>query len=209
MPLETWLAYVVTVLALMSTPGPSHLLMLSTSMTHGFRRSMATAAGDLTANALQMLAAGLGLVTLIFASEQAFTVVKWLGVLYLVGLGVRMILRSFDASQANPEGSSVSSGRLWLQGFITSAANPKAVVFFAALFPQFIEAELAFWPQLLVLSATYVIIDGLFLAAYGVSADRISHRLQGAGRAWLERIGGGFMIAAAVLLGMRTLSQRS
>ena len=57
---ETWIAYVATVLVLMSTPGPSHLLMLSTSLSSGFRPSLATAAGDLTANVLQMLAAGLG-----------------------------------------------------------------------------------------------------------------------------------------------------
>ena len=64
MTTETWLLYVTTTLVFMSTPGPSHLLMLSTSMANGFRRSLATAAGDLTANALQMLAAGLGLAAL-------------------------------------------------------------------------------------------------------------------------------------------------
>ena len=94
MTLDTWTLYVATVLALMSTPGPSQLLMLSNSATHGFRRALFTAAGDLSANALQMLAAGLGLAAIIAASGAALTVIKWAGVVYLIWLGVRMILRA-------------------------------------------------------------------------------------------------------------------
>ena len=92
MTVEVWTLYVATVLALMSTPGPSQLLMLSVSSSHGFRRALMTAAGDLSANALQILAAGLGLAALIAASGNALTVIKWLGVCYLLWLGLRMIL---------------------------------------------------------------------------------------------------------------------
>ncbi len=204
MAVDIWLAYTITVLLLMSTPGPSHLLMLSNSMSQGFPRSLATAVGDLCANLLQMLAAGLGLATLIFASELAFSVIKWLGVSYLVWLGLRMILRSGHDSEAGVD-ARVSTRQLWLQGFITSAANPKAVVFFAALFPQFIDPALALWPQLSVLSITYLVIDGCFLSAYGVGATWLSGKLKGSSRRWLDRLGGGFMIGAAILLGLRTL----
>ena len=91
MPFEVWTLYVATVLAMMITPGPSQLLMLSNSGVHGFRRATATAAGDLTANALQMLAAGLGLAAVIAASGAALTLIKWAGVAYLIWLGARMI----------------------------------------------------------------------------------------------------------------------
>lgn len=70
MSIEIWLTYLATVFAFMITPGPSHLLMLSNSMTHGVKRSLATAAGDLTANALQMAAAGLGLAAILVASHN-------------------------------------------------------------------------------------------------------------------------------------------
>ena len=69
MTLETWIIYIGTVLAFMITPGPSHLLMLTNSMNHGFKPSLATAAGDLSANALQMLAASLRLAAIIIASQ--------------------------------------------------------------------------------------------------------------------------------------------
>lgn len=209
MTLETWMLYVATVLALMSTPGPSQLLMLSNSAAHGFGRAAFTAVGDLTANALQMLAAGLGLAVVVAASATALTVIKWAGVVYLIWLGVRMIRRASatdpDLDKARPVASRKS---LWVQGFVTSAANPKAVVFFAALFPQFISGTLPFWPQFLILSATYIVIDGLFLSAYGVSASWIARRFKGGAQLWTQRIGGAFMIGAAVLLGLRSVEPR-
>lgn len=209
MSFETWTLYVITVLALMSTPGPSQLLMLSNSGAHGFRRALSTAAGDLSANALQMLAAGLGLAALIAASGTALAAIKWAGVAYLIWLGIRMIRHAKPddpkLSHARPR---VSLGNLWMQGFLTSAANPKAVVFFAALFPQFLSADSAFWPQFLILSATYIVLDGLFLSAYGFSASWIARRFKGTARVWIERLGGGFMIGAAVLLGFKSIAQR-
>ncbi len=204
MPIETWLTFVATVLLLMSTPGPSQLLMLSNSASNGLRRGLYTAAGDLTANFLQMLAAGLGVAALIAASATALGVIKWLGVAYLIYMGLAKI-RSARAPQALETAPLASRRTLWLQGFITSAANPKAVVFFAALFPQFIDATLTFWPQFLILSATYLIIDGLFLTAYGGLAGWLAQRLQGAGRLWLDRTGGAFMILAGILLSFKSL----
>jgi homoserine/homoserine lactone efflux protein len=209
MPIETWTLYVLTVLALMSTPGPSQLLMLTNSGVHGFKRSLSTAAGDLSANALQMLAAGLGLAAIIMASGTALNVIKWAGVCYLIWSGVRMILRAKpDDPNLATSRSEVSLKTLWLQGFLTSSANPKAVFFFAALFPQFISSNAPFWPQFLILSATYIVIDGLFLSAYGVSASWIAARFKGTAKVWIERAGGGFLIGAAVLLGLKSIGER-
>ncbi len=199
MPISDWLVYVVTVLVLMSTPGPSHLLMLSNSLQHGLSRSWLTAAGDLSANALQMLAAGLGLAVLVTRSSGVFVVVKWLGVAWLLWLGWRML----SDHRAIP--STATTSKLWWQGFATSAANPKAVVFFAALFPQFIQPALPFWQQLGVLSLTYLVIDGLFLLAYGATATVISRRVNQQRQRLISRVGGTMLIVAAVLLGLRQI----
>ncbi|MCK5934001.1 MAG: LysE family translocator [Fulvimarina manganoxydans] len=209
MSMNVWLIYVATVLALMSTPGPSQLLMLANSGAHGLRRSLSTAAGDLSANLLQMLAAGFGLAAIIAASGTALAVIKWAGVAYLIWLGLRMIRGGRPDRGGIEEGRpNATLSKLYMQGFLTSAANPKAVVFFAALFPQFISADHAFWPQFIVLSATYLVMDGLFLSLYGASASWVAARFKGAARAWIERAGGGFMIGAALLLGFKTVSQR-
>ncbi len=205
MPIEIWTMYVVTVLAMMSTPGPSHLLMLSNSMAHGFKRSLATVAGDLTANLLQMLAAGLGLAALLTVYANALAVIKWLGVAYLIFLGLRLIRNAGTRNTGSQEAAPASAGKLWLQGFITSATNPKAIVFFAALFPQFISADGPFWPQFIILSISYIVIDGLFLCAYGLGANWIANRFTGSTRTTIEKVGGGLMLGAAVLLGFKTL----
>lgn len=113
-----------------------------------------------------------------------------------------------DDPKASVTKRNVSLGSLWMQGFVTSAANPKAVVFFAALFPQFISADQSFWPQFLILSATYIIMDALFLSVYGAGASWIVARFKGAAKVWIERIGGSFMIVAAILLGFKSVSRQ-
>ena len=207
MTIATWTLFVGTVLLMMSTPGPSHLLMLSTSASNGFRRSFATAAGDLSANAIQMLLAGFGLAAILASSRYGFAVIKWGGVAYLVWIGMRMIIASYTRKGQTPETRKTSLKRLWLRGFITSAANPKAVVFFAALFPQFINPDLALTPQILILGATYIAIDGAFLCVYGSGASWLASRLQSHSRKWVDRIAGISLISAAVLLGLKSAPQ--
>ena len=204
MELQTWVLYVLTVLALMSTPGVSQLLMLSNSATHGFRKSLATATGDLSANSLQMLAAALGLGVIVTSSETALQIIKWLGVAYLIWHGLRTIKTAKPLSMQKDKGKQFDK-TLFFQGFITSASNPKAVIFFAALFPQFIVYDDSFWVQFFVLSVTYLTIDGLFLCAYGWSAERIISLLKPKASIWVNRVGGLFLLLAALLLGLKSV----
>lgn len=204
MTFDTWWLYLVTVLIFMSTPGPSHLLMISVSMSNGYRKSLATAAGDLSANVIQMALAGTGLATVLAASEFGFTIIKWLGVAYLIWMGIGQIKSSFKQRSEVLKASSASVRNLWSKGFVTSAANPKAVVFFAALFPQFINQNEPVLLQVLILGSTYLIVDGLFLATYGKCADWLASRVSHAGRAWIDRVAGVGLIGTALLLAMKT-----
>jgi len=200
MSIDVWLIYLATVLAFMSTPGPSHLLMLSNSLSNGFRRSTATAAGDLSANFLQMILASLGLAAILTSSQSTFLVIKWAGVAYLVYLGLKLICSEQVVSKSS-EKRSIKV--LYWQGFITSAANPKAVIFFAALFPQFLSAEQPLLPQFLILSVTYLSVDGLFLCLYGKFADAFRMQvLERYGR-FLSVLSGSLFLAAALLLGLK------
>ena len=204
MELQTWGLYVLTVLALMSTPGSSQLLMLSNSATHGFKESLATAVGDLSANSLQMLAAALGLGVMVASSETALQTIKWLGVVYLIWYGLRTIRTAKPISLQKSKVKRFDK-TLFFQGFITSASNPKAVIFFAALFPQFIVYDDSFWLQFFILSITYLTLDGLFLCAYGWSAERIISLLKPKASIWVNRVGGIFLLLAALLLGLKSV----
>ena len=195
MPVETWAAFVATVFVLTALPGPSQLVMTTSSLRHGFRRGLAVAAGDLSANLLQALAAGLGLAAVVATSGPAFTALKWAGVAYLVVLGIRTWSARPPRPGAAPEHPSLR--RLYLRGFITSASNPKAVLFFAALFPQFLDPALPIAPQLTLLTATYLAVDGTVLSAYGATAGTLAQRVS----PHAHRIGAVLIIVAAVLLG--------
>ncbi|GAB5379956.1 MAG: LysE family translocator [Aliiglaciecola sp.] len=203
MNFDIWLLYVATVLLFMVSPGPSHLLMVSVGMANGFQKSLATAAGDLCANAIQIALAGFGLAAVVTSSQFGFAVIKWGGVAYLIWIGIKTIRSSFQQqpkSSINPTSPLLN---LWLRGFITSAANPKAVVFFAALFPQFLNPNHSLAPQVFVLGVTYIAIDGLFLLFYGFSSSWLAQKLHSKYHALVNRMSGFGLIATAVLLGFK------
>jgi len=192
MLLETYLAYLVVVGIFFATPpGPSQLLMISNSLSHGWKKSSATIAGDLIANSLQMLAAGYGVALLISESATVLYSIKWGGVIYLIYVGIKTYRAVPTALTGNE--ISASSRRLFLQGFLTSASNPKAVLFFAALFPQFINPTEQILPQLIILGSTYLAI------AFG----RLRQNTQ-----LLNKVSGCMMIGAAGLLATKSMDIR-
>jgi threonine/homoserine/homoserine lactone efflux protein len=204
MTTELWLAYLTTVLILMSTPGPSHLLMLSNSLGNGFNRSLATAAGDLSANIVQMTVASLGLVSLIHSSQEFFVVIKWVGVSYLIFMGVTKFRKRFDPSVAVLSRVRTLRSLYW-QGFMTSAANPKAVIFFAALFPQFVNPAEQTGKQFVILGVTYLVVDACFLTVYGGFAGWIESRFRHQVGHHMNQISGALLVGAAILLGLKEI----
>jgi len=203
---ETYLVYLATVAIFFATPpGTSQILMISNSLRYGVRRSSATMCGDLSANVLQMLAAGFGLAAIIGSSAATLTAIKWLGVAYLLWFGIRTLFAAPPALQVNAVPT--PRRRLFLQGFVTSAANPEAVFFFAALFPQFIAPGQPIAPQLLILGATYLVFDAAILLLMGMGAARVLGGLRHRARL-LNRIAGAMMVAAAALLGLKDVHAR-
>lgn len=205
MPLETYLIYLAAVAVFFATPpDTSQLLIISNSIRHGLRRSVFTAAGDLCANCLQMFAAAFGLAAIIATSASAFLWIKWFGVAYLVWIGLQMML-------AKDEGMEVGAGvrasrlRLFRQGFVTSMANPFAVVFFGALFPQFIDPAASVLPQFVILGLTYVAVDGAILLLWGWLGVRAASALRRYSFGLVNKICGALMIAAAALLAGKDL----
>ena len=200
MPLETYLIYLAAVGVFFATPpDTSQLLIISNSVQHGLRRSVYTIAGDLTANSLQMTGAAFGLAAIIATSVSAFMWVKWLGVVYLIWIGVRLVLSKGQqgAVSANRSGQSF---RLFRQGFVTSMANPFAVVFFGALFPQFIDPTAPVLPQLAILGATYLVVDGAILLFWGWIGVRAATVLERFSFGVVNKVCGSLMIGAAALL---------
>lgn len=200
MPMETYLIYLAAVAVFFATPpDTSQLLIISNSIRYGLRKSVFTIAGDLSANCLQMTGAAFGLAAIIATSASAFIWIKWLGVAYLVWIGLQLILSKEHKTdvQANASGQRF---RLFKQGFVTSMANPFAVVFFGALFPQFIDPASPVLPQLFILGLTYIVVDGTILLLWGWAGIRAATALNRFSFGLVNKICGGLMIAAAALL---------
>lgn len=205
MTLSTWLLYVAAVLVLTVTPGPTVLMCVATSVNLGPRKALIAALGSTTAIVGIMALSALGLGTALAASEALFSALKWLGAAYLAYLGV-MALRS-PATDIAVSGGVTPSGRrrLFGQGFLVGASNPKALLFFGALFPQFIDPGLPQGPQFGVLGATFVFFELLWLAVYALSAARAKRWLQQPCRATLFNRATGivFLMAAGLLASSR------
>lgn len=202
MTLSTWLLYVAAVLVLTVTPGPSVLTCISTSVQHGPRQAMITSLGSTSAIACIMLLSMLGLGTLLAASEALFSMLKWLGAGYLAYLGISSLL-SKTSRIALPDSTmpKVSARALYGHGILVGSSNPKALLFFGALFPQFIDPSEPKAAQFLILGVTFIFFELFWLSIYALTAARARHWLQKPRRATLfNRFTGAlFLLAAGVL----------
>lgn len=220
MLLSTWLLYVAAVLVLTVTPGPSVFICVSKSVQAGPRQAAWVALGSTSAIVGIMALSAFGLGALLAASETLFTALKWLGAGYLAYLGVLALLApatdfaptaSDESNAANATDGSVANQepkrQLFMTGFWVGASNPKALLFFGALFPQFINANAAQGPQYLVLGATFVFFELLWLTVYITSAARAKTWLAQPRRALaFNRVTG---VVFLTLAGLLATSKRS
>lgn len=167
MPLEIWLAYVATSAVVLAIPGPTILLVLSYSISQGRSATLPLVAGVALGDSVAITLSLIGLGTLLATSAVLFTVIKWMGGLYLIYLGIKL-LRGAGQPQALQAGEIHPSSprKLFGNAFIVTALNPKSIVFFIALLPQFISAGHPAGPQLWILGITFVVMATIGAASY-------------------------------------------
>ena len=203
MELTIWISYVLTVAILTITPGPSVLLATANSMKYGASKTRWTILGDLSANFCQIILASVGLVTIVISSGALFQFIKWCGVAYLVYMGVTKIISKPDLKLDEKTIINRTNASLFSEGFLMSAANPKAIVFFAALFPLFINPALPFLPQISILALTFLVLDGLSLLIYVQFAERLKEYLENQEKVHLQnKIVGILLIISGLMLSM-------
>ncbi|MDP2546656.1 LysE family translocator [Oceanobacter sp. 4_MG-2023] len=204
MNVETWFYYSLAVLILTASPGPSVLLCMTKAVTEGFRNSMFTALGSLTAIVSIMTLSFSGLGVVIATSEVAFNIIKWSGAIYLIYLGYKSFASEQETYQISEQEKTmpvVTKKSLYVGGFIVGASNPKAIVFFTALFPQFINTSESLLIQYWVFAITFAVMEISWLTIYSYLGAKSSNWLLKEGRAkYFNRITGGVFISAGVFL---------
>ena len=204
MELSTWLAFFAASWAISISPGPGAVAAMSAGLNHGFRRGYFTTLGLVLGIWTQVLVVGVGLGALIAASATAFTVIKWLGVGYLIWLGVRQWRAPAVPMVAlRDQGVTETRSSMVVRAWMLNAVNPKGTVFLLAVVPQFIVLTQPLLPQYLVIACTLGFTDLVVMAGYTALASKVLGALKSPYhiRA-MNRVFGSLFVAAGTLLAL-------
>ena len=202
---ELYLGYVLATIAVLVVPGPTIVLVISYALAHGRRSALACVVGVGLGDATGVTVSLIGLGAILAASATLFTILKWVGALYLIWLGIKM-WRATPVSlvpTANSVPSTAGTGetrsmiaRTWL----VTALNPKGIAFYVAFLPHFVDGNLPVAPQFVLLGTTFVVLGMVNALLYAIFASSLRQRLRNptAVRS-VNRIGGSFLIGAGLL----------
>ena len=199
---DTYWLYVATEAALSFSPGPAVMLVIAYGLAQGARRSVWASLGILSANGAYFALSATSLGALLVASETFFQAIRWAGAAYLVYLGLAALFGQpspITVSRSAARGG--SPGAIYLSGLTLQLANPKTLVFFVAILPQFVDPRLPIGAQMVWLAAGSVIPELFILAGYGFAASRAA-RLAADPRfaRIIDRAAGLLVLAAAAMV---------
>lgn len=209
MTFKTWLLFLLMETTLSLSPGPAVFYVVSQGIRGGMRRGLPAVTGIITANAIYFALSATSLGAVIAASGQFFTIVKWAGAAYLIYLGI-MALRSANTSESVElvsDKTPVDQKRrhTFIGALTLQLANPKALLFFLALLPQFVDPQSSIVFQMSILAATSMIPEFFILLGYAWLAHRAAHASAKLGvtsnmNRWLARIEGLGLLGCATLV---------
>src|SRR5829696_404791 len=201
---EVWLTFVGAAIAIAVSPGAGAIQSMATGLTYGVWRGYWSILGLEVGLMLQLALVAAGLGAVVTNSIVAFNVIKWIGVAYLVYLAVRQ-WRSPTVDLREQVGKAMDGARLSLvvRGFLVNATNPKGLVFFLAVLPQFVVPTAPLMPQYLAIGATMVAVDLVVMGLYtGLSVRLLKWLLTPRKQTMLNRVISGLFAAAAVVLSL-------
>ena len=205
MELSTWLAFFAASWAISISPGAGAVAAMSAGLNHGFRRGYFTTFGLVLGIWLQVVVVSLGLGALVATSSTAFLVVKWLGVAYLVFLGIQQWRAPATPMAAKAEAGAalVTRRSMVLRAIMINAFNPKGTVFLLAVVPQFMNLAQPLLPQYAVIAATLGFTDLVVMAGYTALAARVLGALKSPAHIrTMNRTFGGLFVFAGSLQAM-------
>ena len=197
MTLPLYLAFIAAAVFLLLIPGPTVLMVVGYGLAEGRRNNWPLVVGVALGDAVALTCSVAGLGAVLAASASAFTILKYIGAIYLVYLGIGMIR---SGAAAAPKLSAASPRRKFAHAFAVTAVNPKCILFFVAFLPQFISHAAPAGPQLLLLGVTFVILSALNAATFSFLSGTAGSRIQDPKfMRKLKGVGGSVMIGAGVL----------
>lgn len=204
MSVEFFVIYSVTVFVASIVPGPSMLLALTHGMKYGAKRTVASALGNLSVTLLQAAVSIAGLGAILLASETLFNLIKWAGAAYLIYIGIKIwISPNIIVSEEAVDHQSAKTPllKMYLQAALVTAGNPKAIVFFTAVFPLFIDRNGAYLPQFIMLMGTGGIIAFGCFMIYAIGGQKVVTLFSRAAVGkYINKVIGGTFVGAGISL---------
>lgn len=204
---EVWLAYFAACWVIAVSPGSGAVLSMSHGLSYGLKKTSTTILGLQTGLVIILLIAGGGLGALLLASEEAFLVVKTIGAMYLIYLGVQQWRSKVEtgAQEGEKAGqvrvSVMSRRRRFATGLLTNVTNPKGIIFMVAVLPQFIDPSHPLGVQLAILAATMCFVDLIVMHGYALLASRMQGLFRNARAVrWQNRFFGSVLVAVGTAL---------
>ncbi|AYR19889.1 LysE family translocator [Alcaligenes faecalis] len=195
--------YIVAVAAVTVIPGPTMLLALNNGAHGGKRIAACGIAGAALSDLILIAAVGGGLGALLLASEQLFSVVKWIGAAYLMYLAYRLWHAPVRSIQTEaPLGNTLSGRAAFLRSLLVALSNPKGLLFFSAFLPQFIRPEEAIAAQYITLTLVTALIDIALMTVYAVGGHHAMRLLSGQAMRWLNRGCAGMLAGLGIALSL-------
>jgi len=166
--LETLIIFFMTTLVVVLSPGPAALAVTAEAASNGFKKSTLVILGIASANVVFFILSATGIITLIIASQTLFNLIKWIGVAYLLYLGFTAVFsQSGPLSIQTSKNKPSKTYKIFIRGFVLEISNPKALLYFSALLPQFVDINVPVVPQLIILCFITMILDLVCYSLYG------------------------------------------
>lgn len=200
MSAETYFAYLIACIVLISIPGPNVTLTIANSLRYGTRAGLTTIFGTACGTTLMLVGLNIGMAPVLAFAAEWFWLLKLLGASYLLWLGIKMLF-SKGMPGINSDDASTDKN-YFIQGFLVLVGNPKMLLFLGAFVPQFIDMSADVFGQLFLMSVTLLVVTVTIDGLYAVLAGRIGHRLSERRNQIINRIGGSFMIGGGLWLAL-------
>jgi threonine/homoserine/homoserine lactone efflux protein len=166
---------VMTAMAMM--PGPAVLFAVAAGMTRGRRGAILATLGMNLAALVWFIGSALGLVVVASTAPWIFKIAGWIGVLYIAWLGIDALLGAFKREAAAPKALKAPGVSVFRDGFVVQVTNPKALLFFTAVLPPFVELDRPIWPQMGAFAVALFVLDGFFMTSYGMLGAAFAHKM--------------------------------
>jgi len=197
---QLYAAFVAATVVLILIPGPNVALIVANSLAHGSRYGLITVAGTSSAMVVQLALTVLGMTTLLGALANGFEALRWIGVAYLVYLGIKAWRApAVDLTKVRAERRSLRA--IYMRGFLVSLTNPKTLLFYGAFLPQFVTPGVSLTTQLALLSGTFLVVAIVLDGAWALLAARFGKALAVNGRL-RNRLTGALLLGAGVGLAL-------